>query len=391
MGEAVSGEAANPSRASTLRDLALLFLKLGATAFGGPVAHISMMEDEVVRRRRWLSHEEFLDLLGVTNLIPGPNSTEMAIHIGHRRAGWSGLLIAGICFILPATLIVLAIAWAYTRYKTLPQTEAILYGIKPAIIAIIFQTLWALGRRSLKNWFLATLGIATAVASLIGVHEILLLFGAGVLVVMIRELFLKRKKFFLAILAIPNLPLAGVTPVTDSAFSLGILFLSFLKIGSVLFGSGYLLYAFLRADLVHRLGWLTETQLLDAVAIGQVTPGPVFSSATFIGYVLGGMPGAFIATFGIFLPAFFFVAISSFLVPHLRRSRIAGAFLDGVNVASLALIAVVTLQLGRTAIIDTTTLVLALASAVLLFRFRLNSIWIMLAGGLFSWLMQALK
>lgn len=377
------------SRTGTLRDLALLFLKLGTVAFGGPAAHIAMMEDEVVRRRKWLTHDEFLDLLGATNLIPGPNSTEMAIHIGHRRAGWPGLLVAGSCFILPAVLIVLFVSWVYVRYKNLPQTDAILYGIKPVIIAIILQALWGLGRRSMKSWFLAGVGIVTAVASMMGVNEILLLFGAGILVALTREMFQKRNTT--AMLAISGLPLAGAAAAAGSAFSLGILFLSFLKIGSVLFGSGYLLYAFLRADFVRRLGWLTESQLLDAVAVGQVTPGPVFTSATFIGYILHGLTGAAVATVGIFLPAFFFVAVSGPLVPRLRQSRIAGAFLDGVNVSSVALIVVVTWQLGREAIVDVPTLALAAVGALLLFRFRLNSTWLILAGGLLGWFVKMMK
>jgi chromate transporter len=350
-----------------VRELALLFLRLGATAFGGPAAHIAIMEDEVVRRRGWLTREEFLDLLGATNLIPGPNSTEMAIHIGHRRAGWAGLVVAGACFILPAAAIVLAIAWAYARWGSLPAADALLRGVKPVIIAVVAQALWGLGRAAVKDAFLGAVGVAAVVAVALGANELLVLLAAGALVV--------GRKGLLVVL--PALPVAAVAP-----FSLGLLFLTFLKIGAVLFGSGYVLLAFLRADFVERLHWLSESQLLDAIAVGQITPGPVFTTATFIGYLLGGVPGAGLATLGIFLPAFVFVALSGALVPRVRRSRLAGAFLDGVNVASLALMAVVAWQLGRAAIVDVPTALLALGAAVALIRFRVGSVWLVAAGAL---------
>jgi chromate transporter len=371
------------SRARRLRELAVLFLRLGATAFGGPAAHIAMMEDEVVRRRKWLTHEEFLDLLGATNLIPGPNSTEMAIHIGHRRAGWAGLIVAGTCFILPAAAIVLAIAWAYVRFKTLPQADALLYGVKPVIIAVVLQALWGLARTAVRNVFLAAVAAAAATANFLGVNELVLLFAAGALAAAVQSARRARSHPSGShLLLLPALAGAGAAAGAATSFSLGLLFLTFLKIGAVLFGSGYVLIAFLRADLVDRLHWLSEAQLLDAVAVGQVTPGPVFTTATFIGYVLGGMSGAIIATGGIFLPAFGFVAASGPLVPRLRRSQTAGAFLDGVNVASLALMAVVTVQLGRAALVDVPTVALALASALLLLRYRVNSAWLVLAGSL---------
>jgi len=349
------------SRRTTLGELAWLFLKLGTIAFGGPAAHIGMMEDEVVRRRQWLSHEEFLDLLGATNLIPGPNSTEMAIHVGHKRAGWAGLIVAGSCFILPAFLIVMACAWAYVRYGKLPAAEGLLYGVKPVIIAVVVQALWGLGRKAIKNWWLAVLGVAAVTLSFAGVNELLVLFGIGVL---------------------PMLGRVGKKTLAVEPFSLLALLLFFLKVGSVLFGSGYVLLAFLRADLVERWHWLTEGQLLDAIAVGQVTPGPVFTTATFIGYILAGKTGAVVATVGIFLPAFVFVAISGPLVPRLRRSPVAGAFLDGVNVASLALMAVVTWQLGRAALVDPVTIGLAVVAAFLLLRYRLNSAWLVLGGAI---------
>ena len=369
---------ADQERRASLKELALLFLRLGTIAFGGPAAHLAMMEEEVVRRRQWLTREEFLDLLGATNLIPGPNSTEMAIHIGHRRAGWAGLIVAGACFILPAVFIVLALAWGYVRFKSLPETGALLYGVKPVIIAIVLQALWGLTRSAVKNRFLAIVGLAAVVACYLGVNEIALLVIAGALLAA-PQWARRPRRPPAALLAAPVA--AGAVAGTATAFSLGVLFLIFLKIGSVLFGSGYVRLAFLRADFVHRLHWMTEGQLLDAVAVGQVTPGPVFTTATFIGYVLGGLPGAALATIGIFLPAFIFVAASGPLVPHLRRSPVAGAFLDGVNVASLALMVVVTWQLGRAAIVSATTLALAVVSAVLLLRFRVNSLWLVLGGG----------
>jgi chromate transporter len=356
------------ARRTTLGELALLFLKLGTIAFGGPAAHIAMMEDEFVRRRQWLTHEEFLDLLGATNLIPGPNSTEMAIHVGHKRDGWAGLLVAGICFIMPAFLIVMACAWAYVKFGKLPAAEGLLYGVKPVIIAVVVQALWGLGRKAVRNWWLAALGIAAVALSFAGVNELLVLFGVGVL---------------------PMLGRIGRRTLAVEPFSLWALGLFFLKVGAVLFGSGYVLLAFLRADLVEHWQWLNEGQLLDAIAVGQVTPGPVFTAATFIGYLLAGKIGAVVATVGIFLPAFIFVAISGPLVPRLRRSPVAGAFLDGVNVASLALMAVVTWQLGRAALVDPVTSALAAVAAILLLRYRLNSAWLVLGGGIFGLIYHA--
>jgi chromate transporter len=384
---------ARPDRAA-LAELAVLFLKLGSTAFGGPAAHIAMMEDEVVRRRQWLTRDEFLDLLGATHLIPGPNSTEMAIHIGHRRAGWLGLLVAGVCFILPAALIVTALAWAYVRFGQLPKAEALLYGVKPVIIAVVVQALGGLGRSAVKTRLLAVAGAAAAALSGFGFNELLILFGTGLVIAGVRTLAQSRSSpSNTALLSLaPTLPLAAATgsaggAVLATPFSLWPMFLFFLKVGSVLFGSGYVLLAFLRADLVDRWHWLTEGQLLDAIAVGQITPGPVFTTATFIGYLLAGTGGAALATVGIFLPAFFFVAISGPFVPRLRRSPVAGAFLDGVNVASLALMAVVTWQLGRVALTDGFTVLLALISGVLLFRFRVNSAWLVLGGAAAGWLM----
>ena len=375
-----------------MRELAGLFLKLGTIAFGGPAAHIAMMEDEVVRRRRWLTHDEFLDLLGATNLIPGPNSTEMAIHIGHRRAGWKGLLVAGASFIVPAVLIVTTFAWAYVRYGSIPEVKGVLYGVKPVIIAIIVQALWSLGRAAIKTRLLAVIGITGIILTFIGLHELLVLLGAGLAVAATRLTMrsIKGQKNFLLLISASPLVLflqSGGTSVAAASFSLMLLFFFFLKVGAVLYGSGYVLLAFIRADLVNRWHWLTESQLLDAVAVGQVTPGPVFTTATFIGYVLGGTKGAAVATVGIFLPAFVFVAASGPLVPRIRRSPTAGSFLDGVNAAAMSLMVVVTYQLGRAAIIDLPTIALAVISGVLLFGFRLNSAWLVLSGGIAGWLL----
>lgn len=375
---------------TSLRELALLFLKLGTIGFGGPAAHIAMMEDEVVRRRRWMTHDEFLDLLGATNLIPGPNSTEMAIHIGHRRAGWTGLVVAGSSFILPAVLIVTAFAWAYVRYGSIPEVKGVLYGVKPVIIAIVLQALWSLGRAAIKTKLLAVIGIGGVVLTFLGLHELLVLLGGGLIVVAVRLIVraVKGQQSLLSLIFASPLIVflqSNTTSAPTASFSLALLFLFFLKVGAVLYGSGYVLLAFIRADLVERWHWLTETQLLDAIAVGQVTPGPVFTTATFIGYVVSGTKGAVVATLGIFLPAFIFVAASGPLVPRIRRSPLAGAFLDGVNAAALALMVFVTYQLGRAAIFDFTTIALAIISGALLFRFRLNSAWLVLAGGIAGW------
>jgi chromate transporter len=362
---------------TSLVELAVLFLRLGATAFGGPAAHIAMMRDEVVHRRRWMTDERFLDLLGATNLIPGPNSTEMAIHVGWDRRRWAGLLVAGACFIVPAMLITGALGWAYVRFGKLPQASWLLWGVKPVILAVVLQALWNLAATAARTWPLRIVGGLAAAAAVAGVNEVAILLGAGLAIAATRA---RRASIGGSLKqALPVIPVAAGTAAA-STLSLSGLFWVFLKIGSVLFGSGYVLLAFLRADLVHRLHWLTEGQLIDAIAAGQVTPGPVFTTATFIGYLLAGPKGALVATAGIFLPAFVFVAASGPLVPRLRASNVAGAFLDGVNVASLALMAVVTVQLGRAAIVDATTAILALVAAVLLLLFKTNSTWLVVGG-----------
>jgi chromate transporter len=380
MAERTSEAAGNP-----LKELALLFLKLGSIAFGGPAAHVALMEDEVVHRRGWLTREEFLDLFGATHLIPGPNSTELAIHIGHRRGGWKGLLVAGSCFILPAMLIVTLLAWAYVRFGAMPEVERLLYGVKPVVLVIVLQALLKLGRTALKSWRLGLVAAAAAGLTAVGFNELLVLLGTGVALATARlgARAVSRGVGHRSLLLLPGLYCAPAA-TASAPFGLGALFLFFLKVGSVLFGSGYVLLAFLRADLVDRWQWLTETQLLDAVAVGQVTPGPLFTTATFIGYLLGGLPGAIVATAGIFLPAFFFVAVSGPLVPRLRRSALAGAFLDGVNAASLALMAVVTLQLAGAAFVNLSCFVIAAGAAFLLFCRGWNSLWLVLGGAVFG-------
>lgn len=366
---------------NALGDVIRLFLRLGFTAFGGPAAHIAMMHDEVVTRRRWMDEQHFLDLVGATNLIPGPNSTEMAIHIGYERAGWRGLVAAGVCFIMPAVFIVLALAWVYVEYGNTPQGDALMYGIKPVIIAIVVQALYKLVPTALKGPVLAAVGVGALAAYLLGVNELIVLFGGALLVVAIQAI----RRFPQSTAAL--LPLVGLKswlPQTtvDSAVTLDRLFLIFLKVGALLYGSGYVLLAFLRNDLVVNYGWLTDQQLLDAVAIGQFTPGPVFTTATFIGYVLAGVPGAIVATLGIFLPSFLFVALLARIVPYIRKSPWTAAFLDGINVAALGLMAGVTWQLGRAALIDPLTIGVAGVAAFLLFRYKVNSAWLVLAGGL---------
>ena len=373
------------------------FLKLGFTAFGGPAAHIGLFRDEFVRRRKWLTDEAFLDLLGATNLIPGPNSTEMAIHIGFERAGWLGLIAGGLGFIVPATLIVLVLSWFYVQYGSTPQAAWLLYGVKPVMIAIILQALWELSRKAIKDALTITIGLACLIFYFLGVNEILLMFAGGLVVMLIRNwtrlrgaspAILLPLRFDTTWLLNAALSTPLLAPVS---FSLSALFLTFLKIGAILYGSGYVLIAFLRADFVERLHWLTESQLIDAIAIGQITPGPLFTSATFIGYILGGVPAALLATLGIFLASFIFVAISNPIIPRLRQSPWAGSLLDGVIVASLGLMAAVTFQLGQASLIDIPTLLIFAVSTVALFRFKVNSTWLIFGGALIGLLVSLIK
>jgi chromate transporter len=383
-----------------LGELAKLFFKLGVIGFGGPVAHIAMIEDEVVKRRQWLTREHFLDLLGATNLIPGPNSTEMAIHIGYIYAGWLGLIVAGVCFILPAVLITGIFAWIYVAYGTLPQFTPLLYGIKPAVLGIILNALWGLAKKAVKTRKLLVISVAVALLTLLlQLNEVITLLIGGLLG-MIWLLTGEdntsggQANFLIASLTTgatlkATTAAASVTAISSVNVPLWQLGWFFLKIGSVLFGGGYLLVAFLQGELVGEYGWLTQQQLLDAIAIGQFTPGPVLSTATFIGYIISGIPGAIVATVGIFLPSFFFVAVLNPLIPRLRASKWTSAFLDAVNVSAVALMVIVTLQLAtatfrlpQTPFIDFLALAIALISAVFAIRFRINAAWLVLGGAL---------
>lgn len=359
---------------TSLWEIAALFLRLGATAFGGPAAHIAFMRAEVVDRRHWMTDDEFLDLLGATNLIPGPNSTELAIHIGHRRRGAAGLIVAGACFILPATVLVAILAHLYIRYHSVPTFGAAFYGVKPVIVAIVFQAGIVLWRRTVvKGFWEAGAGLAAAALALLGINELALLLALGLLFLLLKAArqHSAREAALCVFVAMP----AGAA---NAAVGFGTLplFLFFVKVGSVLFGSGYVLLAFLQRDLVEKWHWLTQSQLLDAIAVGQITPGPVSTTATFIGYLLEGPKGAIVATLGMFLPAFLFVAASGPIVPRLRRSALAGAFLNGVNVASLGLMAAVTYRLGRAAVADGYTVALLIISVALLMRYRVNPTWL---------------
>lgn len=380
-----------------LRELAVLFLRLGTTAFGGPAAHIAMMEEEVVRRRQWMTRQEFLDLLGATNLIPGPNSTEMAIHIGYRRGGWPGLLIAGACFIVPAAVLVGCLAWAYVRFGRLPQASAVLYGVKPAVLAVVAHAMWRLGRAAVRSVPLGVVGAAALALAIGGLGELVILGFAGTLTGLAGWWRSGGRRSRIAVLVLACIGLASVAgeflprtlfPGSAPAITPTAIFLYFARIGSVLYGSGYVLLAFLQTDLVTHWHWLTARQLLDAVAAGQVTPGPLFTTATFVGYILAGPRGAACGTLGIFLPAFLFCAASGPLVPLIRRSPAAGAFLDGVNVASLALMAGVIRELARAAVTDPATMAVAAASTLILFRYRMNSGWLVLAGAAIGLLLR---
>ena len=374
---------ATPARGN-LGEVFRLMLRLGLTAFGGPAAHIAIMHDEIVRRRRWVTEQHFLDLLGATNLIPGPNSTEMAIHLSYVRAGWPGLIVGGASFIAPAVVMVIALAWVYVRFGATPAADAMLYAIKPVVIAIVANALVSLGRQAITGPVTALAGLAVFGLYFLGFDSVLLLIGGGVAVMLVLNApRLLRGGGGLGVLA----PLAGAglpAALTAAAvpFSFGVLFLTFLKIGAVLYGSGYTLLAFLEADFVDRLGWLTTTQLIDAVAIGQFTPGPVFTTATFVGFLLGGVPGAILATVAIFLPAFVFVSLSNPLIPRLRESAWVGGFLDGVNVCSLGLMAAVTIELSRAAFVDPLTVLIASISAVLIIRYRVNTTWLIAGAAL---------
>jgi chromate transporter len=367
-------------KTSPFLEVLTVFTRLGFTAFGGPAAHIALFRQEVVQRRQWVTDAEFLDLLAATNLIPGPNSTEMAIHLGYRRAGWAGMLVGGLGFTVPATLIVFIFAWLYTTYGSTPQAAWLLYGIKPVMIAVILQALWVFGKKTFQSIPIFFIGAGALVLYFLEVNELFLLFLGGLACMLWKnrsrlKTLRPTKTFMLA-------PLAVGAASAAVPFDPALLFFTFLKIGSILYGSGYVLVAFLRTDFVSSLGWLTEQQLLDAIAVGQVTPGPLFTSATFIGYLLDGIPGGLLATAGIFLPSYVFVALSSPLIPRLRGSAFASSFLDGVIAASLGLMAAVSIQLGIAALVDPLAVAVGVVSLIVLFRFSPNATWLIAAGAL---------
>ena len=394
----------SPSTLARLKELARVFLKLGILGFGGPAAHIAMMEEEVVARRGWLTRQRFLDLLGATNLIPGPNSTEMAIHLGYVRAGWSGLAVAGICFILPAVGLTAGLAWIYVRFGQLPQVAPWLLGIKPAVVAIIAVSVWRLGKKACKTWSLGAVGAAVLAASLLQVNEVaaLLLGGvAGMLWLRIPQAVRSRREKMVPVVAgawlgqwlvektgVLLAAIAGAGGAGAASASLWKLGLFFLKVGAVLYGSGYVLVAFLQGGLVHEYGWLTQRQLLDAIAIGQFTPGPVLSTATFIGYMIAGAGGAAVATTSIFAPSFLFVALVNPWVPRLRKSPWTAAFLDAVNVSAVALMAAVTVKLGQATLTAWPAWLIAVAAVLIGLRWKVNLAWVVVGGGLLGWLLS---
>jgi chromate transporter len=377
-----------------LRELAALFLKLGAISFGGPAAHIALLEGEVVRKRQWVTRQQFLDMLGAANLIPGPTSTEMAINVGFVRARWAGLCVAGASFILPAALITGAFAWAYVRFGSLPQAASVLAGIKPAVLAVIAVAIWRLGKTAVKDAGLGLLGALSLAAFLFGLNPILILFGGGLLGLLAKRasslgsealfIFVPRKNGFPAWLRVAGYAAsgsiaAGALPLRPSIGQIGFFFL---KVGAVLYGGGYVLLAFLEQGLVQQHAWLTRQQLLDAVAIGQFTPGPVLSAATFIGYILGGVPGAVVATIGIFLPSFFYVGLLAPVLFRLRQSVWIAAFLDSVNVCAVALMVGVTVRLGIDALRGWPAWLISLGALASLLRWKISPAWIVLGGGI---------
>jgi chromate transporter len=373
--------------AGKLTELFRFFLRLGLTAFGGPAAHIALMEREAVEQRAWITREHFLDLVGACNLLPGPSSTQLAMALGFARAGWMGLAIAGACFIVPASLATLGLAWAYVHYGHMPQAQGLLYGTKPVMVAIVVQAIWRLGRLALRGWFLFLAGLACFVATLAGVPPIALLLAAGGVAALVAN---RGRIGVRSAQGFAVLPAAGTAAATAGTVGLLPLVLIFLKLGVVIFGSGYVLLAFLQRDLVDRLHWVTQAELLDAVTAGQVTPGPVFATATFLGYLLHGYSGAAAATIAIFSPSFLMAGAVGAFAGRIRRSKLAGSFLDGVNAAALALMAAVAVALGRATLVDGWTWALALLSVVALVRFRLNATWLIVGGAVVGILLHGL-
>lgn len=368
-----------------LKDIAKLFLKLGVIGFGGPAAHITMMKEEVVEKKKWMDEQHFLDLIGATNLIPGPNSTEMAIHIGHEKAGWKGLIIAGLCFILPAVLITGIFAWIYKQYGQLPEVQNFVYGVKPAIIAVILDAIFPLAKKSIKSIELAVIGVLVLISSLLNFNEIYLLFGAGflaLLLTLIRNRGMTNRNSMFSFTFLQLTDSSSVLSVTNSH-----LFWIFLKIGAILYGSGYVLFAFLDTELVST-GLLTKHQLIDAIAVGQFTPGPVFSSVTFIGYQMNGWSGASVSTVAIFLPSFLFVALLNPVVKLMRNSKLFSVFLDAVNVASVAVIIAICFEMAQSTITDWRTVLIALLSIAITFGYKkLNSAAVVLGGSILGYLL----
>lgn len=373
------------NRSCQLSEIVKVFFKLGCIAFGGPAAHIAMMEDEIVSKRKWMDHQHFLDLMGITNLIPGPNSTEMTMHCGHERGGKLGLILAGVCFIFPAVIITGLLAWLYKEYGQLPEVSPFIKGIKPAVLAIILGAIIKLGKKAIKNIELGILGALVIIICFLGVNEILALVICGIIGATYFYLKNKTKGNLNSIV-----PLVGMlftkSSVTQIASSK--IFLSFLKVGAVLYGSGYVLFAYLDAELVSK-GLLTRQELIDAIAVGQFTPGPVLSTATFIGYQLNGLWGAVAATLGIFIPSFLFVMLLNPLIPKMRQSKLLGYFLDSVNIAAVAVMIVVLFNMGKDTLVNWQSMAIATFGMIAFFGLKkANSMWIVLGGGLLGYLLQ---
>lgn len=392
---AAPSSSSSDSRARRLRELASLFLKLGVIGFGGPAAHIALFETEVVNKRHWVDRQQFLDMLGAASLIPGPTSTETAITVGYARAGWPGLCVAGACFILPAALITGAFAWAYVRFGSLPQATAILGGIKPAVLAVIAIAIWRLGKTAMRDSGLAVLGALALAAFFFGLNAVAILFGGGLLGMLARRLTKLRATAALALaplfssLRSPS-TLVSLSSAADAP-SLGRIALFFLKVGAVLYGGGYVLLAFLEQGLVHQHAWLSEQQLIDAIAIGQFTPGPVLSTATFIGYILAGVPGAAVATVGIFLPSFFYVGLLAPILFRLRQSPWMAAFMDSVNVCAVALMVGVSYRLGADVLHGPAAWLIAALSLGILLRWNVSPVWVVLGAGVAGLLLVAVR
>ncbi len=371
---------------SKLKEVALVFFKLGCFAFGGPAAHIAMMEDEIIEKRKWMTRDYFLDLIGTTNLIPGPNSTEMTMHCGYERAGKAGLFVAGIAFIIPATLITALLAYLYVKYGELPEVEPFIYGIKPAVLAIIASAILKLGKKAIKSTELIILGVLVLAASLLGVNEVVALLCAGVLGML--YFYLKTKTISSLNSISPLFLFLGINTTITKISTLK-LFLIFLKVGAILYGSGYVLFAYLDAELVTR-GLLTRAELIDAIAIGQFTPGPVLSTSTFIGYQLSGLTGALVATTGIFLPSFLFVLILNPFIPRMRNSTLLRYFLDSVNVAAVAVMFAVLLVMAKETLIEWQSIAIALIAVFLTFKTKISAIWTIIIGAVLGLLLITL-